>query len=181
MHRLITHLRSNVIAYVALFFAVGGGGGYALAATTATKTIHACEVKKTGELLVKSRCTKSQKAVSWNQAGVRGATGAPGAPAVQAYGSVIPGTSTVAVSNGLELQPIANGEWSVTVTAPTCKSVAQVATVTPQAMAGTSLTPIAYGGGSNDSPIVVTTGYLQSGTFTQSDATGFTIQVECGS
>jgi hypothetical protein len=40
--RILSFMRQNVIAFVALFFAVGAGGGYAIAATS-TKTIHGLE------------------------------------------------------------------------------------------------------------------------------------------
>ena len=39
--RILSYLRRNVIAFVALFFALGAGGGYAIAATN-NKTIHGC-------------------------------------------------------------------------------------------------------------------------------------------
>ena len=51
--RIFAHFRGQAVGYIALFFALGGG--YAIAATN-SKTIHGCVVKKSGELLVKSRC-----------------------------------------------------------------------------------------------------------------------------
>ena len=39
LHSLLVHLRSNIVAYVALAVAVGSGGSYALAATTSNGTI----------------------------------------------------------------------------------------------------------------------------------------------
>ena len=55
-----------------------GGGGYALAASSATKTIHGCVVKSSHELLVQKRCKRGETALTWNQRGPTGATGARG-------------------------------------------------------------------------------------------------------
>lgn len=44
--RVLSYLRRNVIAFLALFFAIGAGGGYAIAATS-NKTIHGCVNKRT--------------------------------------------------------------------------------------------------------------------------------------
>ncbi len=56
-----------------------GGGGYALAASSATKTIHGCVVKSSHELLVQKRCKRGETALTWNQRGPAGLTGAKGA------------------------------------------------------------------------------------------------------
>ena len=77
-----------------------GGGGYALAASSA-KTIHGCVSNKTHALTVQKRCAKGTKALSWNQVGPRGATGKTGATgATGATGQQGPagGLSTVADS-----------------------------------------------------------------------------------
>ena len=77
--RLLHHIRKNVIAYLALFVALGAGGGYAVAASN-NKTITVCADKKTGVLHLKTRgrCKSSQTRVSWNQQGPQGQQGAPG-------------------------------------------------------------------------------------------------------
>ena len=77
--RLLHHIRKNVIAYLALFVALGAGGGYAVAASN-NKTITVCADKKTGVLHLKTRgrCKSSQTRVSWNQQGPQGLQGAPG-------------------------------------------------------------------------------------------------------
>jgi hypothetical protein len=67
------------LAIAVLAGALLGGGGYAIAASHATKTLHGCEVKKTHELLIQKRCRRGQSALTWNQRGPAGATGAAGA------------------------------------------------------------------------------------------------------
>ncbi|MBO0768179.1 MAG: hypothetical protein J2O48_05790 [Solirubrobacterales bacterium] len=88
MNQLLNHVRSNAVAYTALFFAVGGGGGsFAVAATqkpTATTVVHGCEYKKNGELLLKNKCNRVERPVVWSQAPntahgtVHNGTAAPG-------------------------------------------------------------------------------------------------------
>jgi hypothetical protein len=177
IRRIVKHIQGNAIACVALFFAVGGGGGYAVAATiSSSNVIHACEVTRTGELLVKTKCAAGQRAVSWNKTGVRGATGAAGTSAVQAFASV--DSSGAIVAKGLTVQPQGNGVWDVTVTAPACKNQTIVANVTPQALASSDGTPVAWADGSG--LVEVTAGLLQNGTVTPSAQVGFSIQIECG-
>lgn len=146
MHRsIVNFIKQNAIAFLALFFAIGGGGGYALAATKApakkTTTIHACEVKRTGELVVAKKCNKRQKAVVWNQrgpAGVRGKTGAKGATGVAgaagapgaqgpagpvaetAWGLVAPGPNVGQQGGtGYTVSYIGTGHYQVTLTSCT--------------------------------------------------------------
>ena len=76
--RIFAHFRGQAVGYIALFFALGGG--YAIAATN-SKTIHGCVVKKSGELLVKSRCGRGQQRLVWNQQG-------PAGPSAHAWASV---------------------------------------------------------------------------------------------
>jgi hypothetical protein len=64
---------------VAVAALVAGLGGWALAATTSSSpVIRACATKKTGALHLASRCRRSERAVSWNQQGVRGVQGPTG-------------------------------------------------------------------------------------------------------
>jgi hypothetical protein len=69
--RPLHHIRRNVLAYVALFLAIGAGGGYAIAATGAGKTITACANKRTGALFLhaRGRCKRGLRKVTWNQRG----------------------------------------------------------------------------------------------------------------
>src|SRR5947209_6750308 len=81
MTALLGHFRRNAIAYVALIFALGAGGGYAVAASR-TKTITVCADKRTGVLHLhkRGRCGRRQTRVSWNEQGPQGLSGGPGPP-----------------------------------------------------------------------------------------------------
>jgi hypothetical protein len=121
--RLINHLRHNVIAYLALVLAIGASGGYAFAATS-TKTIHACVMKHSGELLLKNKCTRGESKLVWNQQGPAGAqgkagaTGAAGATPYSAEGKV--GSSGGYSGTGFISAPVSTGEYQVTLTGPDC-------------------------------------------------------------
>jgi hypothetical protein len=74
------------LAIAVLAGALLGGGGYAIAASSPTKTVHGCVVKSTHVLLVQKHCRRGQNALTWNQrgpAGAKGATGATGATGSQ--------------------------------------------------------------------------------------------------
>ena len=75
MTKLLTWIRGQAIAILALFLALSGG--YAIAATTSSKTITVCANKKTGVLYLHNhgRCTRKQTRISWNQQGPQGPTG----------------------------------------------------------------------------------------------------------
>ena len=75
MTKLLTWIRGQAIAILALFLALSGG--YAIAATTSSKTITVCANKKTGVLYLHNhgRCTRKQTRVSWNQQGPQGPAG----------------------------------------------------------------------------------------------------------
>lgn len=85
MARLVTHLRRNVVGYVALAIALGGGGGYALAATTnsAGGKRTACVSNQNGAMFLKrstnAKCSTDKRKVIWNTQGPVGKTGAKGA------------------------------------------------------------------------------------------------------
>jgi hypothetical protein len=179
-HRLARHLRANVIAYLALFLAVGGGG-YALAATRHTNTITACANKKTGELFLHSRgrCKRGQKRVTWNQRGpqgvqgVQGAPGPPGAPAVNAW-AVVSGAGGVVSGSNISVAHTAAGTYQVTVSAPTCVNKINSPTVTvldanPPNGQGVGAFPTAWVGGSLNQQFTVFTGVVAGGAFTATD------------
>ena len=137
--RLLHHIRENVIAYLALFVALGAGGGYAVAASN-DKTITVCADKKTGVLHLKTRgrCKSSQTRVSWNRqgpqgpsgvqgptglqgpAGAAGPAGAQGRAAVSVWANVAD-DGTVVDGRGVAVQHGASaGTYQVTITDPTC-------------------------------------------------------------
>ena len=124
--RPLHHLRRNVIAYLALFLALGAGGGYAMAATK-TQTITVCADKTTGVLHLKTRgrCKRGQTRVSWNQKGlqgpqgVQGASGQPGAPAAVAWAHVL-GSGAVFAGQGVAIQHLSAGTYQLTITGSAC-------------------------------------------------------------
>jgi hypothetical protein len=188
-HRLARHLRANVIAYLALFLAVGGGG-YALAATHHTSTISACANKKTGELFLHThgRCKRGQKRITWNQRGprgvqgIQGAQGAPGTPAVNAW-AVVTSTGSVFTGQAISVSHVGAGTYQVDVTAPACanKQNSPVVTVVdgnPPAGQGPGAFPTAWVEGSGNQQFDVVTGVVVGGTFTASDE-GFDIHDSC--
>jgi hypothetical protein len=67
-----------LVALGALVLALGGTA-VAVNPLSEARQIRACASKKTGALRLAKSCRRSERPVSWNQAGPRGATGAPGA------------------------------------------------------------------------------------------------------
>jgi hypothetical protein len=206
MARLVTHLRSNVVGYVALAIALGGGGGYALAATTnsAGGKRTACVSNKNGAMFLKrstsAKCSKDQRKVIWNNTGPQGKTGAKGAtgatgPAGPAgpAGTGAPGyvdlTLTVAPSGAIQsfyptlipqigtIGHPSTGVYTIA-TGPvgTCTSLNS-----PVA------TPTSNGQPSGAPPVItidqanntIYTGYDESGGFTPADV-GFQLRLACG-
>src|SRR3954469_25401256 len=81
------HVRQNLIAYLALFVALGGTGASAATSIVgADGKVAGCVAKKgraKGTLRVVapgSRCKRTETAIAFNQRGVDGAPGAEGAP-----------------------------------------------------------------------------------------------------
>jgi hypothetical protein len=65
---------------VALMALVAASGGLAVAATsTGGPVIRACTNKKTGALRLASKCSRSERAIRWNQTGPQGPAGPNGA------------------------------------------------------------------------------------------------------
>lgn len=81
----------------AVIGALLAGGGYAIAATTANKTIHACINKRSGAVAIKAKCPKGTRVMTWNQRGPQGAAGAQGAAGQAASVSV--GTVTTSTTS----------------------------------------------------------------------------------
>ncbi len=75
MRRLLAS-RGTTAAAAGVLVLLLAGGGYAIAAGSGT--IHACANKRNGSLRLANRCRKSEKGLSWNGQGPRGATGATG-------------------------------------------------------------------------------------------------------
>ncbi len=190
MNRLITHVRSNAIAYVALFFAIGGGGaGAAIAATVvSTNTIHACVSKTNGALYVAKRCTSAERALSFDQ---RGPAGPAGSAASLPYGQV-DDAGVVTAEKGMTITPTATGKYTVTITASNCaKSTAQIPAITPIGIGGEpgaegytpppggNVQPVLIDGGPDGHGFTIETGYISNGTFVLTPQ-AFNVIDECG-
>lgn len=76
MRRLFS-ARGTYAAATGIVVLLVAGGGYAIASGGGTMT--ACAKKSNGALRLANKCKKSEKRVSWNILGQRGATGATGA------------------------------------------------------------------------------------------------------
>ena len=174
--RTIGHLKRNAIAYLALFFALGGGTG-ALAATSLTSGgIHGCVNKRSGVLYVAKRCSHSERTLVFGRRGPAGPAGPAGAPAAVAFGQVLGGNFLTVKSRGLTLTKAGTGLWDVSVSA-TCQETSSITPVVTPVGAdnGFKGPPVAF---LNNAPLQVETGYYQNGAFVQADQ-DFNIVVEC--
>ena len=114
LHGAGRHLRSNVVAYLALAVAVGSGGSYALAATASNGTFAVCVDKGSGvmHLAKHPRCGRHQTRIGLSSALDR--------PTVSAW-------ATANVNGGIESASGASvthagaGTYEVHVTAASCR------------------------------------------------------------
>lgn len=168
--RILSYLRRNVIAFVALFFAVGAGGGYAIAATN-SKTIHGCLNNRTRALYIQKHCHRGQSALVWNQ---------QGQPSPTAWASVLADGFT-AGGHGISVQRVSAGTYNVTATPSQCAPASPGPTVTvntspPGALPAGGF-PVAWET-FNRNKFTVYTGVVVDGSFTPSDE-AFNVQVPC--
>lgn len=196
MTHVLSHLRRNVVAYVALAVAIGAGGGYAVAATSG-KTITVCADKKTGVLHLDARgrrCGRGQSRVSWNQQGppgvqgpsgsqgpqgTAGATGAQGpqgaqGPAAISVWAQVANNGVVVFGQGISVQYASFGTYNVTITDPTCarRSNAPVVSVSGPAEPSGGPVPVAwYGSTGANQQFTVFTGTITAGSFSPADHT----------
>jgi hypothetical protein len=118
VHRLASHARRNVVAYLALGAALGAAGGVAYSAIPDGQgVIHGCYEDTTGALRVIDTdaagvCRGGETALDWNQQGQPGPTGHTGLPgpegppgAALTYGKSAPGP--VALPSGAQEKTIA--------------------------------------------------------------------------
>jgi hypothetical protein len=168
--RILSFMRQNVIAFVALFFAVGAGGGYAIAATS-TKTIHGCVNNRTHALYIQKRCHGGQSALVWNQQGAASPT---------AWASVLADGFT-AGGHGIAVQHVSTGTYNVTATPSQCVPASPGPTVTIDSSPPSGLPaggfPVAWET-FNRNKFTVYTGVVVNGSFTPSDE-AFNVQVPC--
>jgi hypothetical protein len=195
--RICSHLSTNVVAYIALAVAIGGSGGYAIAATSKPKTITVCANKKTKSVYNdarKGKCTSKQTKLGWNQQGPRGATGPKGATGAKglqgpqgpagptgttasAWGVVGDNGNLGPGAQGLAATRLGTGTYQVTITAPACSQGSNVPTVTvsdsnPPAGFSSGAFPVTWVGDTvGNRQFTVTTGVVSGGTFTATDGT----------
>lgn len=182
MTHLLRHVRHNVIAYVALFFAVGAGGGYAVAAAN-KKTIHGCVNNRTHVLSIEKRCRRGEHSIAWNQQGPPGVTGRSGVSPVTAW-TVVGGAGSTIGGHGITVQHVATGTYRVTATPAQCAQVPvspPVVTVSdsnPPAGHTAGAFPVAWVADAAGSTFTVSTGVVVSGAFSPADLT-FNVQESC--
>jgi hypothetical protein len=159
--RPLHHARRNVIAYLALFLAIGAGGGYAIAATNTTNTIHGCVSSRTHVLFIQKRCHRGQRPLVWSQ----GFTGA--------------GT------RGISVQHVGTGTYNLSATLPQCLRVTSAPVVTvdtaiPPGSTPPGQFPFAWEvhSGSGRNTFTVYTGLVIGGSFTPTDES-FNVEVPC--
>jgi len=166
-------MRHNVIALVALFFAIGAGGSYAIAATN-NKTIHGCVNKRTHALYIQKRCHSGESAIVWNQ---------QGPPSPTAWAAVQANGFTGAGARGITVQRVAVGTYNVTATPSQCTQVADAPMVTINAGPPTGAPPVgafpaAWETFTSRNKFTVSTGMVVDGNFTLADE-AFNVQVPC--
>lgn len=176
LSRIVRHVRHNVIAYLALVFAVGAGGGYAIAATR-TNTIHGCVNKRTHALYIQARCHRSQRPVVL----VQGRQTNP----VTAWAAVQANGFTGAGARGISVQRVSTGTYNLTATLSQCASVASAPVVTvdtanPPSGSASGAFPMAWEvhQGSGRNTFAVYTGVVAGGSFKPMDE-AFNVQVPC--
>jgi len=172
--QIVRHLRHNVIAYLALFLAVGTGGGYAIAAAR-TNTIHGCVNKRTHALYIQARCHRSQRPLALDQG--RQTNPVTAWAAVQANGF------TGAGARGISVQHVSTGTYNLTATPAQCGRVTDAPSVT----VNTAVPPngpsrvgfaVAWESFRSRTTFTVYTGVVDRGTFTPTDE-AFNVQVPC--
>jgi hypothetical protein len=165
---LLVHLRSNIVAYVALAVAVGSGGSYALAATTSNGTIAVCVDNGSGVMHVAKhpRCGHGQSRIGLSSALDRPTVGALVAP----NGGVTSGL-------GLSIGHAGAGVYDVTITAAKCRGALNNAPVVsvnesqPPGGWGTGVFPVAWTmpTGFRGNTFTVFTGVVVAGAFQPRD------------
>jgi hypothetical protein len=122
LHTPLAHLRSNIVAYIALAVAVGSGGSYALAATASNGTIGVCIDRGSGVMHLAShaRCGRHQSRIGLSSALDR--------PTVSAWAAVND-IGDIESGAGASVAHTGTGEYVVTVTAASCRDASNNAPV----------------------------------------------------
>jgi hypothetical protein len=173
----LPHLRSNIVAYVALAVAVGSGGSYALAATASNGTIAVCVDKGSDvmHLAKHPRCGHGQSRIALSSALDRATVGALVAP----NGGVTSGL-------GVSIGHAGAGVYDVTITAARCRGALNNAPVVsindsePPGGRGAGAFPVAWTmpTGFRGDTFTVYTGVVVAGAFQPQDES-FNIADSC--
>ena len=122
LHGAGRHLRSNVVAYLALAVAVGSGGSYALAATASNRTLAVCVDKGSGvmHLAKHPRCGRHQTRIGLSSALDR--------PTVSAWAAVND-VGDIESGAGVSVAHTGTGVYTIAVTAASCRDASNNAPV----------------------------------------------------
>jgi hypothetical protein len=114
LHALLRHIRSNVVAYLALVVAVGGSGSYALAASSSNGTVAVCVDNGSGvmHLAKNQRCGRHQSRIGLSSALDR--------PTVSAWATANE-NGGIESGVGASIAHVGVGVYDVKVTAATCR------------------------------------------------------------
>jgi hypothetical protein len=148
LHGPWRHIRSNVVAYLALVVAIGGSGSYALAASSSGGTVAVCVDKASGVMhLAKSqRCGRHQSRIALSSALDR--------PTASAWAAVEP-DGVAASGAGVRIAHAGTGVYNITVTALSCRHAANNA---PVVSVNDSEPPGGLGGNPGAFPVAWTEG-----------------------
>jgi hypothetical protein len=170
LHGAGRHLRSNVVAYLALAVAVGSGGSYALAATTSNGTTAVCVDKGSGlmHLAKHPRCGRHQTRI--------GLTSALDRAPVNAWAEVV-SDGHVVTGTGVSISHAGVGVYNITVTAASCRDagnnapVVSVSDSEPPGGQATTSFPVAWAGpvSTGIEAFTIYTGVVVSGGFQPRD------------
>jgi len=111
MKRITRHLSyANIMATVAVVFAMAGGAIAATGGFTSGGKLQACVNEEGRVKLLKSgeRCKRGTKSVSWSQSGPAGAKGAPGVPGASGAAGVAGAQGAVGAKGADGLSGTAN-------------------------------------------------------------------------
>ena len=180
LHGIGRHLRSNVVAYLALVVAAATGGGYALAVTTSSGTIAVCVDKGSGvmHLAKHPRCGRGQSRIGLSSALDRPTASAWAA--VELNGAVASGV-------GVRIAHAGSGQYDIAVTAATCRHALNTAPVVsvndgePPYSSTASTFPVAWTqrAGTGFEAFTVYTGVVVGGAFQPRDES-FNFTDSCG-
>ena len=170
LHGAGRHVRSNVVAYLALVVAVGSGGSYAIAASASNGTTAVCVDKGSGlmHLAKHPRCGRHQTRIGLSSALDR-------AP-VNAWAEVV-FDGHVVTGAGVSIRHAGVGVYNVTVTAASCRDagnnapVVSVSDSEPPGGQATTSFPVAWAGpvSTGIEAFTIYTGVVVSGAFQPKD------------